>query len=160
MIKSWSKGLCDCQLSSIQPCLFYSLSIFLSSSALFANYGVTISQGHRISALDIECLLHFSNKKGQQRFSSYLAFFYSLKAQSTRPLQLFLPPSRTCYLTSWWSRRTSTLWRTSRWHWPAAPPRPLRSTSNATASGFTRTTTWLSGLLTQPQVREKLVFSH
>lgn len=75
-----------------------------------------------------------------------------------RPLRRSLLPSPICYLTSWLSPRTSTLWRTSPWPWPVAPPQPHRSTSNATGSGFTRTTTWLSGLLTQPQVLNKSLF--
>lgn len=83
------------------------------------------------------------------------ASFYSLKALNMQPLQPFLLPSQTSCLTSWLSQKMSTLWRTSRWPWPAAPPQPLRFTSNVTASGFTRMTIWLSGLLIQPQVRTK-----
>lgn len=83
----------------------------------------------------------------------------SLQARSMQPPPPFPPPSRTCYPTFWWSRKMSTSWRTSRWRWPAAPPRPHRSTSSATASGFTRTTTWSSGLSTRQQVPTPAVMS-
>lgn len=79
-------------------------------------------------------------------------FLSCLKAPSMPPPPPFPPPSPTCCLTSWWNRKMSSSWRTSRWRWPAAPPRPHRSISSATASGFTRTTTWSSGPSTRQQV--------
>lgn len=172
-----------CQLHTIQiglpPSLFLSIFSFLVPPACV---WAEIYQGHYIFAFDL-CSRVYNKEAGNKLsacltdtswksleiysifilvvlLKSFLLLVFFSKVQSMQPQQRFLLHSRTCCLTFWWSPKMNTLWRTSLWPWPAAPPQPHRFTSSATASGFTRTTTWLSELLTRPQVQRTLLPSY
>ncbi len=108
---------------------------------------------NQIHSLSLCTTKRFQASEQPQPVPKVLSHLLS-QVESMRPLLHihFLRPSPTCCHTSWWSLMMFISLRTSQWPSLVARPLPLRSTSSATANGFTKISTWSSMTWTLPQV--------